>query len=78
MASMYSEEIAKTKWCPFVRHGDEEGGTFNRGAGPGNAINAGRAGDGWSCACIASGCMAWRKAFQDGRGYCGLAGRVDA
>jgi len=29
---MITEEAAKLKWCPMVRHEGELGGTFNRGA----------------------------------------------
>ncbi len=79
---MYTEEEAKTKWCPMVRMARvvaEDGGgvpkvaaTSNRGA-----------------FCIASDCMMWRwdngsgYEHADGsktdpeRGYCGLAGRYE-
>lgn len=60
---MMTEEDAKTKWCPFVRHSADGQATFNRGdtdplnniAGPGVKNH-----DAWLCNCIASKCMAWR------------------
>lgn len=55
-----TQDQAKTKWCPFVRHGDHGGGSFNRGSEASNALNEGRPGDNWMCNCIASACMAWR------------------
>jgi hypothetical protein len=55
-----TEDEAKTKWCPFVRHSDDSGGSFNRGMFPGDATNKGRTNDCWQCNCIASQCMAWR------------------
>jgi hypothetical protein len=55
-----TEDEAQKKWCPFVRHNGEDGGTFNRGMGPDNATNDGRTNGAWMCNCIASQCMAWR------------------
>jgi hypothetical protein len=81
---MVTEEVARTRWCPFTRVGEQQSGAAeNR---PDGSYN-----------CIASECMAWRKHFQigigpngekrdrdmDGRtrwvdvGTCGLAGHAD-
>ncbi len=71
-----TEEEAKKKWCPMVRHGDSaRNRTYNEGA----MLQA--------FACIASDCMMWR-CYQRGamvngkydetysvRGYCGLGGK---
>lgn len=78
---IWTEDEARTKWCPMNRCGDINlGGTSNRPDG--------------ETSCIASGCMMWRKKDQIGigpngekrdrdmdgrtrwvdRGYCGLAG----
>ncbi len=67
-----TEEEAKTKWCPFVRH-------YNAMFQPcGNSL-AGvppRETPVTPFTCIASACMAWRKALAgDVGGYCGLAGK---
>lgn len=53
-----TEEEAKTKWCPYVRHGAPEIGTFNRGVVC--PINDHPDNGGMLCNCIASACMAWR------------------
>jgi hypothetical protein len=55
-----TEDEAKTKWCPMVRHEspeDEGNGTWNRGRKD-DVINIER--PNYSCACIASACMMWR------------------
>ena len=68
---MYTEDEAKTKWCPESRHDfdDHAGPGWNR---PGGNFH-----------CLGSGCMMWRWAkgasVADGingkrPGYCGLAG----
>lgn len=69
-----TEEEAKKKWCPMIRHiSDATGGAFmnNRGEHPSH-VN-----------CIASDCMMWKddysldeqnqEFYKDG-GYCGLTG----
>jgi hypothetical protein len=79
-----SEEDAKTKWCPFARASnnsdDISGTTINRNFKGKPDID---------CACLASGCMAWRWVDThikddsgnltvlsgDTHGYCGLAGK---
>lgn len=66
-----TEDEAKTKWCPFVRHANG-----SNGAGV-NRINWDRTYD--YANCIGSACMAWRwdsiKPLQPSRdGHCGLAG----
>lgn len=70
----YTEEEAKTKWCPAIRF-----------SGAGTATDqdwlTNRAGSYGETAftCIGSDCMAWRwKTYSDpttGIGYCGLAGK---
>jgi hypothetical protein len=75
---MYTEEQARTKWCPFVR--------IANGRGNAVAVNALMDSDAQRC-CIASECMSWRwvewgRPDNDGmirptksdKGYCGLAG----
>ena len=54
-----TEDEAKTKWCPFVRHEGDEGSTFNRGIIDPLNIQGGDP-DGYRCTCIGSACMAWR------------------
>jgi hypothetical protein len=53
---MFTEEDAKTKWCPFARVvqvGDRDGGAFNRvGLRDGQETPRGM--------CLGPGCMAWR------------------
>ncbi len=73
-----TEDEAKTKWCPFVRHVWEHNvdfpGAYNRIVVPDPGANLN---------CVASDCMAWRwAAFAEGEehagnvhGYCGLAGK---
>jgi hypothetical protein len=76
-----TEEEARSKWCPFVRAGNEAGCNRSDAASNGSLIH-----------CIASACMAWRTSetperkkladvefARSGRrfeptGYCGLAG----
>jgi hypothetical protein len=69
-----SEQVAKTKWCPFARSTD--GGDDEQEAVSVNRTRNG-APDPW-CLCIASKCMAWRWKDEppegDGTGWCGLAG----
>jgi hypothetical protein len=65
-----TEEEAKKKWCPMVRHGDSaRNRTYNEGA----MLQA--------FACIASDCMMWREDVIGGRGerygYCGIGGKYD-
>ncbi len=48
---MYSEDTAKTKWCPFAR--------IDSGMEHYPAINRGSSKDDWTY-CIGSACMAWR------------------
>jgi hypothetical protein len=86
---MYTEEQAKTKWCPHARFlGSGAGGAGNKFGRYSPADT--------ECVCIASECMAWQwgnmkeiakhqarfpelnfatAASQSGRGYCGLAGK---
>lgn len=76
---MFTEEDAKTKWCPQVRYlaifrdamgARECSGAYNRAAE--DIIGTSK--------CIASDCMMWR--FENGspaypatKGFCGLAGK---
>jgi hypothetical protein len=67
-----TEEEAKTKWCPFVRHAEDTNQetsvpAFNRLAEPLR----------YNLNCVGSDCMAWRYVNRpvDGHGYCGLAGK---
>ena len=53
-----TEDEAKTKWCPMVRHEGDENGSFNRG-NPGDEINDHDKNRGTLCNCIASDCMMW-------------------
>jgi hypothetical protein len=77
-----TEDEAKTKWCPMVRHEGEEHGSFNRG-GISDPINSFGIAKGYGCGCIASGCMIWREdltreeaqnGYQAKSGHCGLGG----
>jgi len=83
-----TEDEAKMKWCPFVRH-DNGTGAFNRGAWGGpksenyDPINIKNNEGKFACNCIGSVCMAWRWQMtvnKDGsiedekEGFCGLAG----
>ena len=76
-----TEDEAKTKWCPMVRHEGDENGSFNRG-NPGDEINDHDKNRGTLCNCIASDCMMWVKEREIskiddkdwyGHGRCGLA-----
>jgi hypothetical protein len=64
-----TESIAKEKWCPHARLGDDDGSTYNRRytdpymPGP--------------TQCLGSGCMMWRWKTKE-LGYCGLAGVSNA
>lgn len=64
--SAYTEEEAKTKWCPFAMtfgrlsapiagsaHTEDHYGPQNRGAAMGLPLSA--------CKCIGSACMAWQQ-----------------
>jgi|LSQX01.3.fsa_nt_gb hypothetical protein len=74
-----TEEEAKTKWCPMVRHTKDNEGAFYTTNGQSSKSFQ------W---CIASDCMMWRwyerisnnnlntKDQQEKiKGYCGLAGK---
>lgn len=61
---LLTEEEAKTKWCPHVRHSGEVGGTFNRGTQHG-PLNDHEHNAGTLCNCIASACMAWRLGYVE-------------
>ena len=75
---MMTEEQARKKWCPHVRH-EGNSVTFNRGTAHG-PLNDHPGNVGTLCNCIASDCMSWRwdhdanRDFRE-RGYCGLAGK---
>lgn len=87
---MYTEDEAKTKWCPFARVAFSwgEGGSIFDGEGAtpmATTVNRGRnlSAD---TLCIASACMAWQWEPEDEerplsdqrattRGYCGLTKR---
>jgi hypothetical protein len=65
-----TEELAKTKWCPMVRHDLVGDGAFNRTADDVRTVNLN---------CVASDCMAWRLHGYDMAremwfGYCGAFG----
>jgi hypothetical protein len=69
-----TEDEAKVMWCPFVRQTAEGMGSFNRG-GSANPLNSRHSSGDYSCACLASKCMAWKwdsQAGASGVGYCGL------
>lgn len=71
--SLFTEDEAKTKWCPMARYDDN--------------INRDGTNDAEFSPCIASGCMAWRAGVWDhqrnltpenrtpGVGYCGAFGK---
>ena len=83
---MITEEEAKTKWCPHVRHVAGDANQASNAAG----YAGGRAHEEWNC-CIGSKCMAWRfvkYVVQPGVdnagnwnvndvGYCGLSGKPE-
>jgi len=80
MSGYYTEDEARTKWCPFVRlRLFTTGGSQNRGHETDDKAD-----------CIGSACMAWRwattitevypragiaRANTKTEGYCGLAGQ---
>jgi hypothetical protein len=51
--SLLTEEAAKKRWCPFVRHSNGPEGSWNRLT---NSVT-----DHESYTCLASECMAWRQ-----------------
>jgi len=69
-----TEEEAKTKWCPMIRHAinDTDNNACNRAAKDVNFI---------SYTCITTNCMMWRwteDTYLDKLnhfGYCGLGGK---
>jgi hypothetical protein len=62
---MYTEDEAKTRWCPQVRiAGDENEPNFNRGYGEDHCNITGGNGQ-YKCNCIASECMMWRWVYED-------------
>ena len=71
-----TEDEARTKWCPMVRHVFEvdEGDAFNR-------ISNITGGASYNLNCIASDCMMWEwrpitvgdEDFDTVEGYCGLS-----
>jgi len=72
-----TEDQAKEKWCPYVRHFsgsvDDEVVVDPAANRWGRHLNPG------PCRCIASECMAWRyhsssRSESERHGYCGLAG----
>ena len=74
------EEIATTKWCPFVKAGsaeDEQAVAFNRLYSQSSPPSVKQIPP--ITLCVGSACMAWRFAdhnYDDG--YCGLAGKLIA
>jgi hypothetical protein len=78
-----TEEIAKTKWCPFARTVDWKyaDGELDIISGSANRTHLGDAPLD-ECLCIGSRCMAWQGRVMEtlnGKpevvvGYCGLAG----
>ena len=75
---MYTEEEAKTKWCPFVRYSVENASKWKRAINRWVSVNDMQLNP-EPCHCIASECMVWRWDTDDGypakEGYCGLAGK---
>lgn len=84
---MITEEIARTKWCPFTRtvsvvqagdHRSDKYLVVNRSAFSDEITINDETGLN-PTACMASGCMAWRWFDGEGsperRGFCGLAGQ---
>lgn len=63
----HTEEEARAKWCPYVRHEGDDGGTFNRGAI--EAINVSQAQGYFRYSCIGPSCMMWRWALVDNPDY---------
>lgn len=62
-----TEEEAKKKWCPFVRHEGDKGGSWNRTVSAMKRIFGWDGGNPYpeeTCNCIASECMAWRWAHM--------------
>jgi hypothetical protein len=67
----YSEEKAKTLWCPMAR---ETGYVEFRDGEVAPSVNRQPKGDAHAaCLCIASACMMWQWGSPEGTGYCGLA-----
>ena len=73
MRPYMTEEEAKAKWCPMVRHGGDNS-TFNRGGL--NVLNDHKHNQGMLCNCIASGCMwwGWEHCETERRGRCEVNG----
>lgn len=78
---LVTEEEAKKRWCPMVRHSNGPDGTWNRYASNPQIPEHYK--------CIASECMAWRLAEREkidmygktkgqNRGFCGLSGNPTA
>lgn len=77
-----TEEDAKTKWCPMVRHIERQdsGESSNNRCFPvDDPKKTGISNNVWN-KCIGSHCMMWRRTNAvsaiDLRGYCGLAGKT--
>ncbi len=85
-----TEEQARAKWCPWVRHVNAE----MQACGNSMPFSDGVRGMGPTANCIASKCMAWRWGWEQEQlpperitkeyaqlvpsdhGYCGLAGKI--
>lgn len=87
----YTEEEAKSKWCPFARSWDTIVSEQDSVARP-VTINRYSWGLPDGTKCLGSGCMAWSREFRTlyrlgdsgsvehedtGKGYCGLVVRGD-
>jgi hypothetical protein len=86
----YTEEEAKTKWCPYARVQVERQGYIGGTGGSNHALaGVNRLLDASvrNADCLGSACMAWRKVNVNvgpprepewiAKGYCGLAGRPE-
>ena len=78
----YTEDEAKTKWCPFTRPVFPQFQDCGFQAGNRNYVKPGEDQTTEQTRCIASACMAWREieygqAYKGGKrlGYCGLVGK---